>query len=256
MSALEAAMALGGPVLWSGLAVFLRVAAALAAAPGLGERSVPVRVKLVLALALTAAVLPMLGDQPLPPPSLSGFARLLATETIVGLFLGLSLRLFIMAIQTAGSIAAQSTSLAQISGGAFPEPLPAIGQVLALAALTLLMLTGFPVKLVVFLGQSYLLFPLGVFPAPSLIAEIGGQEIARAFALAFQLAAPFALVSLLYNVVLGAINRAMPQLMVAFVGAPLITWGALALLFLVSPVLLSVWAGQVDGFLAVPFGAR
>ncbi|MFC3118840.1 flagellar biosynthetic protein FliR [Jhaorihella thermophila] len=38
--------------------------------------------------------------------------------------------------------------------------------------------------------------------------------------LPFSLSAPFVIASLLYNLTLGAINRAMPQLMVTLVGAP------------------------------------
>ena len=53
--------------------------------------------------------------------------------------------------------------------------------------------------------------------------------------LAFTLAAPFVLVSVLYNLTLGVINRAMPQLMVVFVGAPVITGLGLAVLFADGP---------------------
>jgi flagellar biosynthetic protein FliR len=76
--------------------------------------------------------------------------------------------------------------------------------------------------------------------------------VARAFALAFSLAAPFVVASFLYNLALGAINRAMPQLMVAFVGAPVITAGGLVLLALALPALLGVWLAAFDEFLARP----
>ena len=75
-----------------------------------------------------------------------------------------------------------------------------------------------------------------------------------AFALAFTLAAPFVITSLVYNLALGVINRAMPQLMVAFVGAPVITFGAVFLLFLSAPLILSVWNAEFLAFLANPVG--
>lgn len=62
--------------------------------------------------------------------------------------------------------------------------------------------------------------------------------------------------SILYNLALGVINKAMPQLMVAFVGAPLITLGGLFLLFLVAPLMLSVWLSALDQFMSSPFEAR
>ncbi|MEM8699663.1 MAG: flagellar biosynthetic protein FliR, partial [Pseudomonadota bacterium] len=54
---------------------------------------------------------------------------------------------------------------------------------------------------------------------------------------------------------LGAINRAMPQLMVAFVGAPAITAGGLALLALAAPLILTLWLDRLDQALAFPLGA-
>ena len=76
----------------------------------------------------------------------------------------------------------------------------------------------------------------------------GLARIAEAFSLAFLLAAPFVIASFIYNLALGVINRAMPQLMVAFVGAPAITWGGLALLLVTAPVLLGVWVDRLNGF--------
>jgi flagellar biosynthetic protein FliR len=46
----------------------------------------------------------------------------------------------------------------------------------------------------------------------------------------------------------------MPQLMVVFVGAPVITFGGLALLFLLAPTMLIVWHDALLETLAAPFG--
>ena len=83
---------------------------------------------------------------------------------------------------------------------------------------------------------------------------VGVKEVGRTFALGFTLAAPFVVASLIYNVTLGVINRAMPQLMVSFVGAPAITAGGLFLLFITAPVLLGVWIATFGDFMANPFG--
>ena len=76
--------------------------------------------------------------------------------------------------------------------------------------------------------------------------------MSRAFSLAFLLAAPFVIASVIYNLALGVINRAMPQLMVAFVGAPVITLGGIVLLFLASPLMLSVWNDALMTFFNNP----
>ncbi|MCA0995411.1 flagellar biosynthetic protein FliR [Alloyangia pacifica] len=253
MSPLEALIQTGGQGLWLGALVLLRVGAALFALPGLGETWIPARVRLVLALLLTAAILPAVSPVlPNTPPGLPLLLRALATETVAGLFLGLVLRLFVFALQTAGTIAAQATSLSQLLGSAAAEPMPALGHVLSVAALALLMVTGFHVKAAGYLILSYTFLPPLSFPDPAALAGAGRAEVGRAFALAFSLAAPFVILSALYNLTLGFINKAMPQLMVAFVGAPVITLGAVALLGLVAPALLSAWLAQLDGFLSNP----
>lgn len=249
-----AVLPLAADLWWPVVLAFLRCAAAASVMPGFGERSLSVRVKLAGAFALAWPVSLTLAAPP-PLPETPGPALwLILTETAIGLVLGLGLRVLIWAMQTAGAIAAQVTSLAQLSGGAFPDPLPGIGQILSLAALTLLMLSGFPVQAVLYLAGSYSLFPPGTWPDASALATWGLSRIVQGFDLAFRLAAPFFLLSVLYNLTLGAINRAMPQLMVALVGAPLITWGSLALLMLAAPVLLGLWMDAVAGYLSAPFG--
>lgn len=239
---------------WLGLIVLIRVGAVMATLPGLGEQVISVRVRLVLSLMLTVIITPAVAPGiDLPEPGLNALVMVIATESLNGLFLGLVLRLFILAIQTAGAIAAQSTSLAQLMGGTGLDPLPAIGHILTTAALALLFATGFHIKAAAFLVLSYDLLPPFSFPTPADVADAGRHRVAESFALAFSLAAPFVIMSVIYNLTLGVINKAMPQLMVAFVGAPVITFGAVALLLVAAPLMLTVWLTAFDAFLAVPF---
>lgn len=238
--------------MWVGFVVFLRVGAVVTLLPGFGEQSVPMRIKLVLALAFTLVVAPAIQQHP-PSFSFEALVTLVVTEAVAGALLGLGIRLFILALQTAGAIAAQSTSLSQILGGAAIEPLPAMGYVLTVGAIALAVMAGLHVKAAALLIHSYTLLPMGLFSPGSAVADWGVSQIARAFELAFLLAAPFILMSVLYNLALGVINKAMPQLMVAFVGAPVITLGGLFILFLSAPVMLSIWLDALDVFMADPF---
>lgn len=237
--------------LWHGIVVFLRMSALVSVMPAFGERAVPMRVKLGVAVAFTLVIMPALPLQPAPPDPLL-LARLAVTEIVVGLTLGLGIRLFILALQTAGSMAAQSTSLSQILGGAAVEPIPAMGYVLTVGGLALAVMAGLHVRAAELLIYSYQLFPTGNFPQGRDLSTWGIGRISHAFTLAFMLAAPFVVTSVLYNLTLGVINRAMPQLMVAFVGAPVITLGGIFMLFLCAPIMLAVWADALMAFLANP----
>lgn len=255
MTGLAELQAFAQGVLWLHALVFFRVAPVMSLVPGFGEESVPVRVKLALALAFTAIVTPAATPY-LDPLPLQSTQWLILTETVVGLVTGIGLRLLLMALQTAGSIAGQATSLSQILGTAGVTPLPAMGHILVVAGLALAMMLGLHVQVARLLVLTYDVFPVGALPAPPAVSQWGVAQVSAAFSLAFALSAPFVIVSLLYNLTLGIINRAMPQLMVVFVGAPVITAGGLFLLFLLAPVMLSHWAGALQGFASNPFGGR
>ncbi len=234
--------------------VFLRVAAAMFLIPGFGERGVPVRLRLVLAIAFTMVTWPLAIQRvqfPWPPFSL----RLIIDESVVGLAMGAFFRLFIQMLEMAGTIAAQAMSLSQLFGaGVGQDPMPAIGNLLVISGIALAMIGGLHIKLALALADSYRVFPPGTLPAPGDFSQWGIRGVAGAFARAFALAGPFVLLSLIYNIALGAINRAMPQMMVAFIGAPAITLGALILLAVTSAYILSVWVGRMDAGLFNPFG--
>jgi flagellar biosynthetic protein FliR len=233
--------------------VFTRIGAVMALLPGFGERLVPARVRLGLALAFSLVVWPMLAPDLATPDPDHPFLLMIVIESCIGLMLGLAIRLMAIALQLAGSIAAQSTALAQIFGaGATPDPMPAIGNILMLAGITLAVAAGLHVKAAVAMAQSYQILPMGLPVPASDVAAWGIARIAQAFALGFSLAAPFVIMAFAYNLALGAINRAMPQLMVAFVGAPAIIAAGLLMLMLAAPVILHVWSGRLDLTLADP----
>ena len=230
--------------------IFLRIGAAMAALPAFGEQSIPTRIRLVLTLMFSAAIAPAV----LPGLQSASLVQGFFPEVVIGLFLGLSIRLFVLALMTAGTIAANATSLSQL----FPsgaEPQPAISQLLVVSGLALAVQADLHLRLTEYLILSYDLMPWGLWPDAGTLAQLSLSQSSRAFALAFMIAMPFVIASLLYNVALGVINRAMPQLMVSLVGAPALSLGGLVLLALVSPLALSVWLAAMNGFLAAPFSA-
>lgn len=247
---------LGGPLFIAALLAFLRIGAVMALLPVFGEQTVPVRIRLALALAFTAIVAPTIstqvGDIMVRGPSIANAIAEIAN----GLLLGIALRLAVMALQIAGTIAANMTSLSHVLGGAGVDPQPSIANLLLVAALALASLLGLHVKVAGAIILSYEALPPGTGPGAGAAADWGVSAIAHAFSFAFVLAAPFTIVSLVYNLALGAINRAMPQLMVAFVGAPAITWGALFLLAVSAPLMMAVWSDAFDAVLLDPMGRR
>lgn len=241
--------------LLAGGLVFLRIGASFLVLPAIGEHYIPMRVRLGAALAMTVLLTPALAADLVPAGAQAQeFAGHVMTETVAGLLLGLAVRFVAMVLQIAGSMAAQATSLSQIAGGATPEPQPAIAGFLLLAGLTLAVMSGLHVMVARMLMESYDLLPAGHMPLARDVGAWGVDRAGHAFSLAFSLAAPYLIASVLYNLALGVINKAMPQLMVAFVGAPAITLGGLVLLLLTTPFLLPVWMRAMQAALASPMG--
>ncbi len=235
--------------IWVAVLVFLRVSAAVSLMPAFGEQVVPQRVRLVLALALSAIVLPAVGTR---LQTVTSIPMAAAEEVLAGLALGISMRLFILAMQTAGMIIAQTTSLSQLFGGATPEPQPAIGNLLTMATIALAVRSNLHVKAASLLILSYDFLPAGHFPSASDFASWGLLRVEQGTILAFSLAAPFVIASVIYNLALGVINRAMPQMPVSLVGAPLLTGGALVLMAIIVPLVLAIGMQTFDAFLANP----
>lgn len=237
----------GGALFWAAALCFLRTGAFIALLPALGEQIIPARIRLAIALSLTVIVAPTLAA-----PAAIDIGSLLA-ETCNGLILGAGFRFFLIALQTAGMMAAQAGSLAQMFTGAGSEPQSGISNLFTYAALALLCAMGLPEAAATLLISSYDVLPQGVWPLSADAAAWGVSGAARSFRLALSFAAPFLIGGLLYNLAIGAINRAMPMLMVVLIGAPALTLGALILLVSATPIILSLWLTEVQSWLDNPF---
>ncbi|MDZ7906977.1 MAG: flagellar biosynthetic protein FliR [Gemmobacter sp.] len=235
----------------------LRVGAAVAVLPGFGEQNLPARIRLAVALAFTAivapAVLPMVPAEhmsrplrwPKPADRADARARVAASSSARA--------------DRPGTIIGQSTSIAQLFGGAMGEAQPVIGNILTMAALALALSAGLHIHAAELLILSYDLLPSGGVPAHRPIWRNWGlaQTRRRPLPLAFTLAAPFVIGAFLYNVALGIINRAMPQLAVSFIGAPALTLGGLVLLAVLTACHPRLLVAGADGlWLADPLSGR
>jgi flagellar biosynthetic protein FliR len=94
------------------LLTFARIGTMLMLLPGVGEQNMPTRVRLTIALVLTAVLLP--AHQKAYTVDLTALGPVLVMlfqEIIIGAVLGLTARLAISALQIAGSVVAQQMGL-------------------------------------------------------------------------------------------------------------------------------------------------
>ncbi|WOI52674.1 flagellar biosynthetic protein FliR [Parvularcula sp. LCG005] len=229
------------------VAILTRLSMMFAFLPGIGELAIPIRVRLGLVLAVSAALIPSVLPGQLAILTTNDPLVLIGFEAMIGFALGFGFRVLIFALTIAGTIISQSISLSQIFGAVTTtEPSPTISTLLMMTGAALFVTLDLHTYSVGLLMESYQLFPLGELPDTGALAGWAQERVSGSFALAISLSLPFILVSFLYNVVLGLINQAMPQMMVTFVGVPANVLAGLVILGIAFAAIMMAWVAQVD----------
>ncbi len=206
------------------LIVFVRIGTAIAFLPGFSAAYVPMRLRLLLALLLSLLVTPTLtGVLPALPKSPALLVMLMLSEATIGLFIGCAARIAFAALQVAGSYVALLSSFANalVQDPIVDQQSSTISGFFTTLGVVVLFAADLHHLLLRTLVDSYAVFlPQGGMPVGDLSAAIA-RAVADSFALGVQLAAPFVVVSLVYNVGMGMLSRLVPQLQVYFFGLPL-----------------------------------
>ena len=239
--------------------VLARVGMTVMLLPGLGEAEIPAVIRAGLVLALVFLLLPGLAPMlPRQPDDIVVSASMLATELLVGLGLGWLARLVVLALPIAAQIVSYMLGLANVLQ---PDPVlggqaTALERLFAAAASVLVFVSGLYALPLMALAGSYRVVVPGASGTPVLVGD--GVEavinaVAESFALAMQLAAPFVLAGILWQVALGLLARLVPRLQVYFVAMPGQLLGGFVLLGLLATVLLGTWQAAVrEGFSRLP----
>jgi flagellar biosynthesis protein FliR len=223
--------------------MFARIGVMVMLLPGLGELSVPARIRLVVALVLTAVLYPLhAADLNVDLRSFEPVLRLFGQEMLIGGVLGLTARLTISALQVAGSIIAQALGLGFIVA---IDPTQGqqgviLGNFLTMLGVALIFATNLHYLVIAALHDSYTLFRPGALPATGDVAALIVRTVGEAFRIGVQISAPFLALGLLFNLGLGVLARLMPQMQVYFVAVPLsILVGFLILLLVIGAMMMS-----------------
>ena len=203
---------------------FARVGAMVMLLPGFGESNIPVRVKLSIALLLTLIILPLhRADYHIDMNSMAALLVMMVYEILIGVVLGATARVTLAALQVAGAVIAQQMGLGFVTS---IDPTQGqqgvlIGNFLTLLGVTMLFATDSHYLIIAALNDSYKIFSPGEVMPSGDVAELATRAFSAAFKIGMQLAAPFLVFGLVFNIGLGVLARLMPQMQVYFVGVPL-----------------------------------
>ncbi len=224
-----------GSYLWP----LFRIGAMSAAMPVFGSILIPPRIRVILAVAITAVVAPVLPAVPsIDPLSLSAVG-IIAQQLAIGVVMGFALQLVFAAVTTGGQIIAMQMGLGFAS---MVDPqnglqLPVLSQLYML--LVTLLFLGFDGHLVLIqmLVESFHTLPIaadGLTRASMWTLASWGSDM---FAGAVWLALPAVAALLVVNIAFGVMARAAPQLNIFAIGFPVtLIMGFVVILFTLPTV--------------------
>lgn len=202
-------------------AILARTGAVLMVAPAFGSRSIPVPIRIGLALALSCLLYPLLsGRPPQPMSSVLSLAVFLLREMAIGLLIGWIGMLVVAGIRLAGELLdiQMGFGLAQLYDPLSQQSHTVIAQFYHLLALVLFFSTDAHLFLLAALARSYQSVPPGGLSlSPALLQRLI-DLFRELFPLALRIAMPIAGLLLLIDLLLGYLARTLPQLNVFAVG--------------------------------------
>ena len=202
------------PELVAFLAIMARATVMLSAAPLLSMQSIPMRVR--LALAITVSFIVALGRYG-PLPVVDGFddlVGLVITESLIGVAIGLIARVTFEALNAGAQLVGLSVGLGY---GGMVDPFyggqsTALAQLLAIVASMMALEMNLHGDMILWLVDSYRRWPPGGMTSPELFAQALIEQTLLSLMLSVRLALPIAVVGVVGNIVLGVLGRVVPRL--------------------------------------------
>lgn len=227
---------------------FLRIGALFMVAPVFGARTVPVRIRIMLAVLMTIILMPNLpfseAFEPLSPQGI----LLVVQQLAIGIVMGLILQILFAALLMAGQTMATTMGLG-FASSVDPQngvQVTMLGQLyLMLGTLYFLAMDGHLLLLEV-MANSFIYLPVG---SPLNGGQIFGDIAlftSELFLAAVLLSLPVMVGVLLVNLAFGVITRAAPQLNIFAVGFPTTMLAGFVLMFFSVPVLVPLLQNLFD----------
>ena len=222
------------------LIVFARVGACAMAMPGIGSARVLARARLLFAIALSAALAPLVQVVSTGEPF--ALARMLAAEGMVGLLLGLFARVHLAALRFAVGAVAGVIGFSPLGGIAAEDGAPdgPLATMIGLGALMALLAAGGHHLILRALIDTYGVQPVGAPMDPRANLAALTDALAAAYALALAVCGPILVYGVVMQLVVGLVNKLAPAVPLYFVAIPIVLAGGLLMAATIVPDMLLV----------------
>lgn len=225
--------------------VFARLGAMFMFLPGFSAAYVNRQARLGISLLLTLVVTPVVaGALPDMPDGVAEMLGLLIHEVLVGLFLGLFAQFLMAALTVAGTSIGRDSGL--MNAMVFDPVTESQGAViisfLTLVALVLLFAMDMHHLIIQALVASYDMFrPGGDSFIMSDVVNVLTVGLDDAFYVGLQIASPFLVFNLVFQMGMGLLSRLSPQMNVFFIALPLQILFGLSVLAIALPAMMLVF---------------
>ena len=230
------------------LFVFFRIGALLMAAPVFSATSVPMRLRVLLAAAVTILVEPLLPRQVGVDPLSTTALVVLAQQVAIGIAIGFVLQLAFNALVFGGQVVAYSMGLgfANLMDPQNGVQVPTVSQFyLIFATITFLALDGH-LRLIALVVDSFAALPVAADGITRNALWNLASWGARLFADGLLMGLPVVAALLLVNIGMGMVSRAAPQLNIFAVGFPVTLTVGFVFMWVSLPQALSLLTDWLD----------
>lgn len=235
------------------LILFARVGAVLMLLPAFSEESVPAQVRLVTALGFSIGLYGLLGPKIAPAAHAeAALPMIVIAEMLVGIAMGMIVKMLFSAASMAGAIASMQVGLASalVADPSLGGQSPLLARLIGLAAVIVCMAAGVHHLWITSIVDSYALFPVGGLPPGQDFGMLAVRVLGQATGLGVSLAAPLILYGAIFNLGLGLAARVAPAIQVFFITQPLNLLLGLSLLAMVMGTMLTGFAAAMTDFMA------
>ncbi len=200
----------------------MRVSGVMLVAPIFGSAYIPIRVRAVITVILTYALLPFAKELPDAAILSPMFFLVLVRELLIGIALGFILRMVIDAAVLAGQTLAISMGL-HFATVVDPQHggTPTLSQFYVIVGSLLLVVTDAHLALVEIMANSFVALPIASSSFAPASAWLVVSFAGTMFVSGLQLALPAVAAILMVNVAFGVVSRAAPSLNLFAVGFPI-----------------------------------
>lgn len=204
----------------------VRIGAMLMVMPIFGAQFIPKRIKIMLSVAISVVVFPLLSHTiptPLPRLDLLHLVLLSAQQILVGAMLGIAVNIIFQAFVVAGEICAMQMGLgfASMNDPQNGVSVPTLSQFyLTIISLIFLAMNGH-LMFIQAIIESFTVFPMNGFEFAELSVGSLLQMGSWIFVGGFKIALPAIAALLMVNMSIGIITKATPQINIFAIGFPL-----------------------------------